>query len=420
MKTIRNIILILITGIVVGYLLLVAVYALPMDWTGPEHDETVAFLKTEKMYLLDRWSYRRLDNFSDSIIMLMASYKGDEGPWRQAASNYYISYGGDDFYKLTSYPYDWLIGRYDETAQPIKMNYGRYWHGYIVPMRLLMMFLSYPQIRVLNFITLTALMILTLVSIYKRLPRTVLPFLLMLLYIAPTAVGKCIEFSGDIYTMLMASLIMLHCNEQQLAGRRIRYFFLIVGIVTPYIGFFTSPTLTLTVPFILMCQLRRNENNMFRLAVECIIFWGIGYVGMWGAKWVIAAISEGREFWKVLFGAQKLRASVKGASRFTGLMLCFKEMLKIYYLNIFLISFIILSIYIIILDRQIIRRKDIIYNLLYLFPILIVFAWYVFFSNHVHIHSWFTYRHACVFILSILVMLNLTGDTPVKKENREC
>ena len=53
MKTIRNIVLILLAGIVAGYLLLVAAYALPLDWTGPEHDETVAFLKTEKMYLLE-------------------------------------------------------------------------------------------------------------------------------------------------------------------------------------------------------------------------------------------------------------------------------------------------------------------------------------------------------------------------------
>ena len=418
-KAARTIPLILIAAIIGGYLLMVAAYAVPLDWSGPNYDKTVAQMKKEKMYPKELYSNRQQDNFSDAIMMLMASYKGDEGPWRQAAANYYISYGGDDFYHLKTYPYDWLVGNYDpDTAVPSRMEYGRYWHGYIVVLRPLMKFFSYPQIRKINSAALLFLICLTLMVLRRRLPATFLPFSLMLLFLAPTSIGKCLEFSGDIYTMLLACLVLL-CADYRLAGQRIRYFYLIVGILTPFAGFFTSPTLTLTVPLVLMCQLRYGQKNLARLTAECILFWGIGYVGMWAGKWVVAVLLERQEFLGNLRTAVKLRSSLGGASRLTGLKRCLKEFFNNRFLDMLLLSFAALTAAEFPLDHRKIRPEALRHNLLYLVPVVLVCAWCLFFSNHVYIHSWFTFRHIGVFVLSIFAFLDLSGRTPANNNKTE-
>ncbi len=409
MKSLRRIVLILIAGIAAGYLLMVAAYALPLDWTGKTYEETVSMLRKEKMYPNERYSRRRLDNFSDALIMLIASYKGDEGPWLQAAANYFISYGGDDFYHLKTYPYDWLVGNYDhQTAEPVRIEYGRYWHGYVIPVRLLLRFFNYSQIRSINSFILLFLMSLTLMALRRRLPRMVLPFALMFLFLAPSAVGRCLEFSGDIYTMLIAALVLLRCSERQLVGRRIRYYFLIVGMVTPFAGFFTSPTLTLTVPLVLMCQIRRGEKKMLRLVSECVLFWGIGYVGMWGGKWAIAVLLEKREFLTPLLSALELRSSRGGTNRAAGLVRCFRELLRNKYLDVLLLSFAVLTIAESAAGNRKTLPKEASRNLLYLIPAVLVCAWYLFFSNHVFVHYWFTYRHACILIPSLFAALDFS------------
>ena len=70
--------------------------------------------------------------------------------------------------------------------------------------------------------------------------------------------------------------------------------FLMIGMITVFLDFFTTETLTLTIPMLcLLTYMKKEENGgkeLIRFAAENTVSWVIGYIGMWVAKWGLAAI----------------------------------------------------------------------------------------------------------------------------------
>ena len=72
--------------------------------------------------------------------------------------------------------------------------------------------------------------------------------------------------------------------------------FLVSGMITSYLDFLTTETITLTVPLLLILWIagRQEEQEMgkhpFVMAGKAVTAWVLGYLGMWIMKWLIASV----------------------------------------------------------------------------------------------------------------------------------
>ena len=70
---------VLLAGILLGWLLVTASYLLPLQNIQQNVRKSAATVEREGSYpfLYENWRSTRLDNFTDSIMMLLAAYPGD-------------------------------------------------------------------------------------------------------------------------------------------------------------------------------------------------------------------------------------------------------------------------------------------------------------------------------------------------------
>ena len=138
---------IIFISIVIGYLLLVGVYCIPTQKIDENLRESVKILDSEGDYPEKIKGYydSRLDNWTDSIMLLTAAYEDDNSVYFFAVMNPRNSVFGKK-------PYVVYIQLYKETTKENleTTTYGRYWHGYLVFLKPLLYFFNLGEIRYLN------------------------------------------------------------------------------------------------------------------------------------------------------------------------------------------------------------------------------------------------------------------------------
>ena len=163
---------VLVAGILIGAILVTAVYALPLENIQKNLRSSAETVETEGSYpfLYSNWRSTRLDNFTDSIMMLIAAYEGDQGIVQNAMLSTYTRFVNHD---PAEGLVKWATG---DTSGIETHSYSRYWHGYLVWLKPLMEFLDYAQIRmvstVLQVLLLAAVLLVILMKGWKRLGDT--------------------------------------------------------------------------------------------------------------------------------------------------------------------------------------------------------------------------------------------------------
>ena len=130
-------------AIIVGMLLLIAVYALPVGNMKANVARSSEIFNYEGIYpqLVNGYKYMQLDNYTDSIMLGAAIYDGAEGTVDKAVNNYHPDCAQlSPELALTNYANEVSVYEYFEVP------YGRYWHGYLVPLKLLLLFFDLADI----------------------------------------------------------------------------------------------------------------------------------------------------------------------------------------------------------------------------------------------------------------------------------
>ena len=404
-KPISKMLFILTACVASGYLLIVCSYALPLQWPETLRNETTAILYQEGLYPADKVSGRHIDNWADSYSLLIASYEGEEGPFEKAANAYY--------YRSTYNPYDWLSGRTGPEQPVEKASYSRYWHGTVPLLRLLMCRMNFAEIRRLNTVCLAALLLTVFIVLQLRIPESVIPFLLTIFLLAPTAIGSCLEYSGVHYIMLLMTILIAIDWKPINAGTNVKYLFFASGILTAYIDFLSAPTISLSIPLIFLFLRRKKEKGLVSLAAFCVLYWVVGYVGMWGGKWLIAALSQGDSFVKELLYSIRQRSSASdldglAITRVHALSTNVKQLFSDWYINMLIILYTLLTAIRSMVRYRQITRLDIRNAGILSIPLLISVGWYLVFANHSIVHFWLhTYRTAAPALFGILCAIDL-------------
>lgn len=244
----------------------------------------------------------KIDRYADSILLAIAWQYDEEEPLSSVVrSAYYYTPWQNENENLL-----------DAVTQGYEANqeYLRYWHGANTLVRPLLVFFTLPQIYVINGIMLVILILVLLILLIKQ--KAFAPALGMaagLLAVSAWYVPFSLEYTWTFLLMLVLSILAWKLagikgnpsameNKQLVMGsknRTLGIFFLLAGILTSFLDFLTTETLTLLVPLLLVLWKDQRKNpqkawkRRFLDAGRAAVFWGMGYAGMWVMKWLLAA-----------------------------------------------------------------------------------------------------------------------------------
>ncbi len=401
----------LAAGILLGFLLITASYLLPVDRIQQNVRKSAATVEREGSYpfLYENWRSTRLDNFTDSIMLLLAAYPGDGNAVQNAMLSTYARFADHD---PAQGLVKWATGATDGYQTH---SYARYWHGYLVWLKPLLLFFDYGQIRILNTVLQCLLSALVLFLMFRKgCKRLMLPFLLTALFLTPTALFQSFQFSWVFYVTAAAVLCLLLGFERREAARSFWRLFLFTGMATSYVDFLTYPLITLGVPLALYLAMRGHTSWKTSVAdvAGLSLAWGIGYVGMWAGKWALCGLLTGSDVLSTVQGNILARMSNAYMEETFNWAEVLKRNIEAYnhwlYLGPFLLC---LAGYALLFGREQITLSGGTLRVSKqwaggaLLPLalaaLIPFAWYFVASNHTYIHYWYAHRTLAVTAFAI-------------------
>lgn len=387
-KTILRSFLLLIGGGIIGTLLLMLAYSLPLNDKNVEAslartDEiknSYPLVNVENHYLQYFNSYEPgvLDDATDFLILSKVFDEGQEN----------------------------LLWRVMDMQ-----GYGRYWHGYISVLRPVFYFIDYFDFRILNgMLQIFLIMILSLLIWQKtEQMRYVLALLSSYALLMPVALGMSLQFSPVFYIAASGELAVLLKGEYLLDRYRYLYLFMILGMLTSYFDFLTYPLVTWAFPVCWALVLFGSERDMvgnLKMLIFSALSWGCGYVGFFIVKWVFASFVCGYDTFMQAFDAAMyrlgeadldIRTYVQTYNRFEVLYTNWRHYQFIGYAGI-IIAWILWALFRFIKYGWKIRSN----SMALLLATLSSPAWYLLLSNHTTHHHYMTYR---IYVASILAFI---------------
>ncbi|HPJ03118.1 MAG TPA: hypothetical protein PKU80_09790 [Candidatus Limiplasma sp.] len=397
----------LLLSVFIGLCLLVLVYSIPTDGIIENVFSAGKTIEAETTYpqVFPKLITSRLDNWTDSIMMLEAAHPNSGGSLEAAVKNQHNRVRGEN-------PAESLVLQSkQETNELYTMDYSRYWHGYLVLLKPLFSFMQYTQIRVLNTVFISLLTLLMLLLLYmKHLRRIIVPFLAMVCFLTPLAVFKSMQFSSVFYIAIISSILLIVYFDRLEKKKYFRLMFLFIGILTAYFDFLTYPIITVAVPLVFFILL--SKSNQWKTLIPQIlllgVYWCIGYIGMWGSKILIST-------W--LFGNNTMAVSSENITRHLGIdaglslgerVSVIGRNIQVYYHWFYLlVAFVSVILSFVFAAHQ--RTLRMIPSSPKSFALLLVgllpFAWMIVTAQHSYVHFWFTHRNLVVTVFAVLCII---------------
>lgn len=282
--------LIMLIGSLLGFALLAAVFCLPVSGVmDPQGTADIFRAEGNRPVIVPGYSGTMGDNYTDAVMIAEAIYDPiAEGKSPLSQSVYVYRRANSDSAScdladmLEGMPMQWEI------------PYTRYWHGFLVFLRPLLMVFSYADLRVLLCMLQMILFAVVLVTLTRQnRMKLIIPFTTVILTIAPTGTVLGLQYFSSYVLMMLGILAVLYGDEWLSRDGRYGYFFLVQGMLTSYFDFLTYPLVTLFIPLLLVVHLHAHERNPFRFFVGACILWGIGYMGFWAMKWIVGSVIVG-------------------------------------------------------------------------------------------------------------------------------
>ena len=383
------------------FLLQTAVYALPNERIETHLSQSAEVFEAEGTYPLLMDGYNsQLDNWTDSVMLLTASYKNGDSVIRQAAQNIYPRENGVD-------PTDTLI-KYDNDKEYTEFSYSRYWNGYIIWLRLLLVFMNYQKIRMLIMSIQILLFVLALKVLYDKNRKLCIPLSLLFIFFNPVATMISMQFSTVVNLLFLTIIIMLRWWDYFEKQWNFILLFWIVGVLTNIFDFFTFPLITLGVPLIIyLCTIKwTTEKGSGTIAVKGsgTVAWFVGYGLTWTAKWVLATLVTGKNVIINALGQVHYRSSNQGETGTINFADVIAENMKSGYNPIIVLCLIIMAtifMFRLIKFKRINNKEKGFILMIGTYPLI----WEIVIKNHEYIHHWFTFRNLGILVFALFTFM---------------
>lgn len=235
------------------------------------------------------------DNYADCILNNIIWQIDSENP---IASSLEASYYSDEAESVNSSFLKSMEENLDANTE-----YVRYWHGSMVFLRPLFMVFNILQIRialaVVVLLEVFAVCLLLVKSACGSGIKTAVCFVVALLLVHTYMIAASVEYVTS-FLVMGAVLIALLIGLRKQTDYHAEGLFVISGVVTCFVDFLTTETITYTVPMAFLLVLI-YENGMLRSVKEGIqlvivngFCWLMGYAGMFLAKWAFSFAAFGK------------------------------------------------------------------------------------------------------------------------------
>lgn len=412
MKTVLRAVALVLLSAALGTALLVGAYALPKDAMCAHVADSVELLAYENGYprVIEGWHVSMLDNYTDTV-MLLTAIGGNAGESLAALAMNAprpALWGGN-----------WLIGHIDTLAdngmpQDVQQTiYPRYWHGYLILLKPLLLAFDYPQIRIVNMLVQGFLLLAVMALVLRRVGRgCAVALTAAILCLTPVTLPLSMQFSACYYMMLLALLFLLSWRERLQERGNGLLFFCAVGILTNYFDLLTYPIITLGIPLAVYLLTQKDATVLSSLgtAAACSLFWGFGYAAMWTLKWTIATALTGSNVFADAISAIGERTSLMGggelgAGEITRLstIRALVAMLKRRPYLLMAAGIVLGCVWLVLRKRATIGvTRACVHVPSWLCIALMPFAWYAVMPNHSYTHYFFTFRALAVTVFALL------------------
>lgn len=406
----------LLLSILAGILLMTCVYILPTGRMLTQADRSLPVFENEGTSFCWAPEERsaRLDGFTDAIMMQTAVYVRDENPMKAAMRNDRMEFSEgklDPAGSLKQYVYGNRSG--------YVVSYARYWHGYLLFLKPLLLFFSLSDIRMMNaaFQLILAAGVL-LLAFRKRGLRLALPMGLALLVINPVSTALSMQFSSIYYLTLLGLLIMLLTESWDRSWGYLVFLFL--GIGTAFFDFLTYPACAVGTCLALQALMSRADGKTRLLkTVGSGAAWAFGYGGMWSGKWLAASLITGTNVLRDAMEQAQYRSGGEVTAAEGGVSATFGAVLSRNLgvlanpaAAILVLALLGLLVWLLVTKRcRFALERASLPSLAIAFAV--PFVWYFLLRNHSLVHCWMTYRNlsAAVFALSGGLCFGLKGNS---------
>ena len=434
----KKMLALLLVSIAAGTLLLVSVYALPVDAIRENVKASINALLKEGVrnswaaftytrpsrHMSDNLSFKSLiktarpyaiaDGFTDGIMLNNAIYKGTN-PLHDAMNIPNLSFGagedelGDPVLNLSKA----LDG--STHGKSVVRNYSRYWHGYLVYLKPLLMLMSVSCIRVLNLVLQFMMFALIIAKMTAATGAAYsLAFTLAVLVIDPISTVLSLQYSDVYCLVLIMFIVMLSHNDKLRENGRYYLLFMFAGILTAYLDLLTYPSTVLgmsTVLYLLLnndLTLGRKITDMIKLGLS----WGLGYGGMWSSKWVLSWLITGNN--TVLDALLSMVDRTSGG--IYGLTLSwswlFGHLGRVFILLGFIAAVIMIIVWLSVRKKRTSFGEVVPLLLASLYP----FVWYATLKQHSFIHYFFTHKNLAVTVFALVCVFAKCAGCSSSKE----
>lgn len=289
----KKFIAILAAGWLLGLISLTLVYLLPTERMEQNVRSSMEVFYTESVYPQQVPGYKatQLDNETDAIMLLGAIYDGGGySAIKQAmrAARVDISDISSKCNVLIKYAWE------NQTPDSVS-EYTRYWHGYMLWLKPLLLLFDYADIRMLNMMVQTLLLFWLIRELTeKKQQKLVVPLAFAVMVINPVAAAMSMQFSSIYDIVLLSMILILRYHEKWETEGKYPYFFLILGMTTVFFDFLTYPMAALGIPLILVLIMKKQglKQGIYD-AVGYSLCFAAGYAGMWAGKWIMASLILG-------------------------------------------------------------------------------------------------------------------------------
>ena len=394
---------------------LVVVFSIPASWLRNHLLQSVETIQQEGIWPKVGGIYLlQIDNMTDCLMLNINACADSSHPVYAAMMNEYAQNYDDARYYLNMAETTQQLLEKGRDQMTGVYSYGRYWHGYQVVLRPLLLLLDYSKIRIVNYILLFSLAIYLFFLFLKRQGSKIAwVFMLSLLLVAFPVVPSALQFSTSFYIAFIGMLWMMKSSWVRKKEQNICLSFFVIGAFTSYMDFLTTPQITLGLPLMVWIMERKPVRKIL-CVWKMSVYWFIGYASLWTTKWFLAPLLTGESVMESVKENIALRLShtvyYGGEPWEMGdfiRMISEKTLAHPAFPFIAVILFLFLSflIYYVVTHRTMTHQKGWLWLITLFVP-----CWYLCLFNHSLQHIFFTWRALLVSVFALLLIPFIPSD----------
>ncbi len=378
----------------------------------------------------------RQDNYADCILTNIIYHIDSENILTSVLSASYYNPEGEEVNESFSYAVDNPADASVNDKVVPNVDYSRYWHGSMVLLRPLFVFFDIRTIRMILGIL---ILLLTIWFVYLLIRKKYLFFagcyIVGLLSVSAWMCAFCVEYTMPFLVMAVELPVLFLLMTKEVNDKKDEYQEKILwcvlsasGIVTAFLDFLTTETLTFTVAYMLYLVVRNKRGQIEGFKKECVrmiksgAVWGISYALMFFLKWIMACVFLGKDAFVEALRQAAFRmngdatlGNVTGAEtvsdgerifgalwRNFACLLPFRDNMKVQTTMIVLVVTAVVAFCIWYLFRT--KKVNDVNRLLGMLAIIPVVRFLVL-NNHSYIHFFFTYRALLVTVVALVYVL---------------